>query len=127
MVRHILTETKFILTHTAGKTKIDVIHDEVLCRAVVRSLEVIGEAAKKIDEEFKLTHDHIEWKKMAGTRDKLIHDYFGIEYDIVWDIIETKIPELDDYLKQLILIKAILSDSASVSPPSTLHKTLQPL
>ncbi len=74
----------------------------MLCRAVVRSIEIIGEASKKIDDEFKSTHNHIEWKKIAGTRDKLIHDYFGIDYDIVWDIIENKIPDLDHFLKQLI-------------------------
>ncbi len=74
----------------------------MLCRAVVRSIEIIGEAFKKIDDEFKSTHNHIEWKKIAGTRDKLIHDYFGIDYDIVWDIIENKIPDLDHFLKQLI-------------------------
>jgi uncharacterized protein with HEPN domain len=59
----------------------------VLCRAVVRSIEIIGEASKKIDDNFKSIHNHIEWKKMSGTRDKLIHDYFGIDYDIVWDMI----------------------------------------
>ena len=74
----------------------------MLCRAVVRSIEIIGEASKKIDEEFKATHTHIEWKKMAGARDKLIHDYFGIDYDIVWDIIQNKIPDLDHFLNQLV-------------------------
>lgn len=74
----------------------------MLCRAIVRSIEIIGEASKKIDEEFKAKHPYIEWKKMAGTQDKLIHDYFGIDYDIVWDIIESKIPDLDHFLKQLV-------------------------
>ena len=101
LVRHMLTETNFILQHVSGKSKEEVIHNEVLCRAVVRSIEIIGEASKKIDEEFKATHPHIEWKKMAGARDKLIHDYFGIDYDIVWDIIVTKIPDLDHFLQQL--------------------------
>lgn len=102
LVRHILVETAFILQHTKGKEKDIVINDEVLCRAVVRSIEIIGEASKKIDDEFKSIHHHIEWKKMAGTRDKLIHDYFGIDYDIVWDIIENKIPDLDHFLRQII-------------------------
>ena len=65
-------------------------------------IEIIGEASKKIDEEFKSSHIHIEWKKMAGARDKLIHDYFGIDYDIVWDIIQNKIPDLDHFLNQLV-------------------------
>lgn len=102
LVKHILIETSFILQHIEGKTKEQVINDEVLCRAVVRSIEIIGEASKKIDDEFKSMYNHIEWKKIAGTRDKLIHDYFGIDYDIVWDIIENKIPDLDHFLKQLV-------------------------
>ncbi|MBP6055303.1 MAG: DUF86 domain-containing protein [Cytophagaceae bacterium] len=102
LVRHILVETTFILRHTENKEKDDVIHDDVLCRAIVRSLEIIGEASKKLDDEFKTVNHHIEWKKIAGTRDKLIHDYFGIDYDIVWDIIQTKIPDLDYFLKELV-------------------------
>ncbi len=101
LVQHILVETSFILQHTNKKSKADVVNDEVLCRAVIRSLEIIGEAAKKLDEEFKSTNSHIEWKKLAGTRDKLIHDYFGIDYDIVWDIIETKIQDLDYFMRQI--------------------------
>jgi uncharacterized protein with HEPN domain len=102
LVQHILVETAFIIQHTNNKSKEDVINDDVLCRAVVRSLEIIGEASKKLDEEFKATHNHIEWRKLAGTRDKLIHDYFGIDYDIVWDIIEAKVQNLDFFLRQLI-------------------------
>lgn len=102
LVRHMLMETTFILKHVEGKTKEQVIDDEVMCRAMVRSIEIIGEASKKIDAEFRSNHPHIEWKKMAGVRDKLIHDYFGIDYDIVWDIIQFKIPDLDHFLKELI-------------------------
>jgi uncharacterized protein with HEPN domain len=101
LVRHILVETTFILKHTEKKSKEEVINDDVLCRAVVRSLEIIGEASKKLDDEFKVANNHIEWKKIAGTRDKLIHDYFGIDYDIVWDIIQTKIHDLDYFLREL--------------------------
>ena len=102
LVQHILVETAFIIQHTNNKSKEDVINDDVLCRAVVRSLEIIGEASKKLDEEFKATHNQIEWRKLAGTRDKLIHDYFGIDYDIVWDIVQNKIPDLDHFLKQIL-------------------------
>ena len=102
LVRHMLVESEFILQHIQGKSKNEVLSDEVLCRALVRSLEIIGEAAKKIDEEFKLDYPQIEWKKMAGTRDKLIHHYFGIDYDIVFDIIEKKIPDMADFLREII-------------------------
>ena len=102
LVRHMLIESEFILEHVQGKSKNEVLSDEVLCRALVRSLEIIGEAAKKIDEEFKSDYPQIEWKKMAGTRDKLIHHYFGIDYDIVFDIVEHKIPDMVDFLREII-------------------------
>lgn len=75
--------------------------DEVLCRASIRILEIIGEATKKLSTEFKSEHSQIEWKKIAGTRDKLIHDYYGIDYDIVWDILTSKIKELNNFLSKL--------------------------
>jgi uncharacterized protein with HEPN domain len=65
-------------------------------------LKLLEKHQKKIDEEFKSSHIHIEWKKMAGASDKLIHDYFGIDYDIVWDIIKNKIPDLDHFLNQVL-------------------------
>ena len=74
LVRHILTETAFIIQHTDKKTKEQVIEDEVLCRAVVRSIEIIGEASKKIDEEFKATHIHIECPNWTTISDKLFSE-----------------------------------------------------
>jgi uncharacterized protein with HEPN domain len=105
LVRHIFDECKFIITHTQGKTENQILDDKVLLKALERSIEIIGEATKKIDDEFKSIHPHIEWRKMAGTRDHLIHHYFGVDYDILLDIIENKIPEL--YRS----IKAILEES----------------
>jgi uncharacterized protein with HEPN domain len=61
-------------------------------RAFVRSIEIIGEATKKIPSEFKEKYAHLEWRAMAGMRDKLIHDYLGMDYDIVWDVVIDKIP-----------------------------------
>ena len=98
LIKHILEETSFILNHTKNLSREDYLSDEVLCRASIRSIEIIGEATKKLSDEFKTRHSSIEWKKIAGTRDKLIHDYYGIDYDIVWDILTTKIKELHQYL-----------------------------
>ncbi len=94
ILQHIKEETDFVLDAVFNKTKEEIINNGLINRAIIRSLEIIGEAAKKIDEKFKSQYPHIEWKKMAGTRDKLIHDYFGVDYDIVWDIIENKLPDL---------------------------------
>src|SRR5688500_3737754 len=103
LLRHISEETDFILNATNGKSLSDVIDDPILSRAVIRSLEIIGEAAKKIDDEFRSQYPHIEWKKMAGTRDKLIHDYFGVDYDIVWNIIADKLPNLKEFIDDILI------------------------
>jgi uncharacterized protein with HEPN domain len=102
LLRHMQDEINFVMRYTTNKTKEEVTADEVLCRAIIRSLEIIGEAARKLDEGFKALHPHIEWRKMAGTRDRLIHHYFGVGYDIVWDIIEHKLPELRDQVAAIL-------------------------
>jgi uncharacterized protein with HEPN domain len=76
--------------------------DETLQRAFVRSIEIIGEAAKKLPEELKQNYPNIEWKAITGMRDRLIHDYFGIDYEIVWDVVINKIPQLHKEIQQII-------------------------
>jgi len=99
---HILDECRFILTATSGMTKGQLMENEVMKRAVVRSLEIIGEASKKIPADVKLKLHTISWKNMAGMRDRLIHDYIGINYHIVWDVIYNKIPELEKQIADAI-------------------------
>ncbi|RVU40409.1 DUF86 domain-containing protein [Lujinxingia sediminis] len=93
-IRHIREEAEYLL-HTCTALSYDAfLHDETLKRAVVRSLEIIGEATKKLPRDFRYKHDTIPWAQMAGMRDVLIHDYFGVDYAIVWDVVENRIPEL---------------------------------
>lgn len=101
-LRHIGDEWAFILSVSEKLSKDELIEDETLKRAVVRSLEIIGEATKKIPVHFKLKWNSIQWKNMAGMRDRLIHDYIGINYSIVWDVIKNKIPNLYTQILEIL-------------------------
>lgn len=70
--------------------------------AVFRNIEIIGEAVKLLSEQIKSQHLEIPWKNIAGTRDKLIHDYFGVNIDIVWDIVLNEIPDLRLKIRKII-------------------------
>ena len=78
------------------------LENETLKRAVIRSLEIIGEATKKISADVKYNWNSISWKNIAGMRDRLIHDYMGVNYLIVWDVVKNKIPELFDQIESVI-------------------------
>lgn len=93
-LKHILEEIDFVLAATSGKTLSDVQEDGMLQRACARSIEIIGEAAKNISSSLKKTHPQIPWKQLSGMRNKLIHQYFGINWVIVWDVIENHLPAL---------------------------------
>lgn len=99
---HILHECAYVLRVQQGKTRTALLDDETLSKAIVRSLEIIGEATKKLPAEFKSQHSHIAWTEMAGMRDVLIHDYFGIDYDVVWNTITQDIPILHEELKNIV-------------------------
>lgn len=102
-LKHIRDESLYIISVIHNDlTKDDFLRDETLKRAVVRSLEIIGEATKKIPADFKIKWDSIKWKNMAGMRDRLIHDYMGVNYSIVWDVVKNKIPELYDQIEGVI-------------------------
>jgi uncharacterized protein with HEPN domain len=99
-LRHIQDECLFIISVSQELKYDDFIANETLKRAIVRSLEIIGEATKKIPADFKVKWSSIEWKNMAGMRDRLIHDYIGVNYSIVWDVIMNKIPNLNTQISE---------------------------
>jgi uncharacterized protein with HEPN domain len=102
-LKHIIDETKYVMGHTEQLSREDFLRDETLKRSFVRSIEIIGEVAKKVPDDFRLQYPDINWRAMAGMRDKLIHDYFGIDYEIVWDVVINNIPELHQKISQLLL------------------------
>ena len=101
-LKHIADECTYLLSVSKGLSKDAFLDDETLKRAVVRSLEIVGEATKKIPADFKVKWSSIQWKNMAGMRDRLIHDYIGVNYSIVWDVLVNKIPELNSQIQQVL-------------------------
>jgi len=90
----ILKAAKRIEKYTRKITLENLKKDELITDGVVRNLEIIGEAAKNISKNIKNRYPDIEWKKIAGLRDILAHEYFGIDIDVLWDIVKNKLPDL---------------------------------
>lgn len=101
-LRHILVEADFLVGQRAGSSFDEFIASETLRRAFVRSLEIVGEAAKKLPDEFRAQYPAVEWRAMAGTRDRPIHDYFGVDYELVWDVVQKRIPELHTQVTSIL-------------------------
>lgn len=101
-LHHILDETRYLLNVSDGVNLAAFQADETLKRAVVRSLEIIGEAVKNLPDDFKAANPRIEWRKMAATRNRLIHGYFSVDFEIVWDVVMNKIPVLHEEIKKLL-------------------------
>ena len=101
-IRDICTCADKVLLYTKDMSREDFFSDSKTFDAVIRNLQVIGEAAKKLPSDVKRKYKSIEWKKMTGLRDIVVHDYFGINEDIVWDVIQSKIPELKQSIELLL-------------------------
>jgi uncharacterized protein with HEPN domain len=101
-LKDIQVEINFLFNQTQGKDFETFLNDDVLTRATERSLEIIGEAVKNIPLEIRNAFPLVDWKDMAGMRDKLIHHYFGIDYEIVWSVIHTEIPELLEAIEVIL-------------------------
>ena len=101
-LKHILQEIDFILEMTRNIRFEDLISDELLKRGVTRSFEIIGETVKNLSPDLKKNHKDIDWKRIAGMRDKLIHFYFGVNYDILWQVIKNRLPDLREAIQAII-------------------------
>jgi len=101
-VQHILDSIEKIERFTKGVTKNKFLKDEKLQDAVVRRIEVIGEAVKNIPSIFRTKYPNIPWSNIAGMRDKLMHHYFGINLETIWNVVKENLPDLKKKILEII-------------------------
>lgn len=104
-LKHIIDECNYLIEKTNNLKYLDFIENQDLRRSFIRSLEIIGEASKNLPKDFKDLHSDIPWIDIVDMRNKLIHEYFGVDYKLVWETIQKEIPilkkKIDDILKNL--------------------------
>lgn len=101
LVQDMLDSANKIQEYTKGFSFDDFIGDDKTIDAVVRNFEIIGEAATRIDPVFQIANSQVPWKKLKGYRNRLIHEYFGVDYQIVWDILSDDLSTLITELKKI--------------------------
>jgi uncharacterized protein with HEPN domain len=97
-----LDETDYLADQGRGLSKAGFLRDETRKRAFVRSIGILGEASERVPEHVRLEYPRIEWRAMSGMRDRLIHGYFGVDYDIVWDVVVNKVPTLREEILRIL-------------------------
>ena len=105
-LRHIQDEAAYLTGVGRDTEKSRFVKDETLKRASARSIEIIGEATKQLSDDLRERHSEVPWQQMARMRDRLIHSYFSVDYDIVWDVIENEAPPLQDKIARVIEAEA---------------------
>jgi uncharacterized protein with HEPN domain len=91
---HILDSINLIEEYIKGKSKLDFLKSKQLQDSIIRRIEIIGEAIKNIPNDIKINYNQIPWKEITGMRDILIHQYFGVDLDLTWQVIDKDLPRL---------------------------------
>lgn len=105
LVEDIIESGKKILQYTKDLSFDEFINDSKTVDAVIRNFEIIGEAANRLPEEFKDQYSSIDWHRIRGFRNRIVHDYFGIDYSIVWEVKSYFLPNLIFQLEQIGIYK----------------------
>lgn len=93
-LEHILAAIDRVARYTAGKTYDDLVADDMMYYAVVKNIEIIGEAANMLTSEYQATHPETPWKKVKGMRNYIVHEYFQVDDIVVWDVVTNSFPKL---------------------------------
>ena len=101
-VRHMLAAAKEAMEFAAGKTRKNLEKDRIRVLAIIKSIEIIGEAASKVTEEFKSENKNIPWNDIISMRNRLIHAYFDVNLDIVWQTVKSDLPDLIKALEKIL-------------------------
>lgn len=101
-LKHVLDSIKKIEEFTKNLSKKDFLASIEKQDSVTRRIEIIGEAVKNISSKLRVSHPEIEWKKITGTRDILIHAYFSVDEQLLWDIVENKLPILKKQIEHIL-------------------------
>ena len=101
LVEDMLEALRKIDSYTAGMDHSAFLQDEKTVDAVVRNLEVLGEAARQIPDEFAAGHPNVPWRKITGLRNRIVHDYFGLDLEIIWQIVRNDLPPLKAALEKM--------------------------
>jgi len=101
-IKHILESIDKIEAFSKNLSKKTLSKNELKQYAIIRAIEVIGESVKNLPDSLKNKYPNVPWKEIAGTRDKMIHHYFGVDLNIVWDIVSKEIPKLKEDIKDIL-------------------------
>lgn len=101
-IQHIIENITDIESFSKGITQEEFFKDALRQNAIIRSIEVIGEAAKNLPSAFKKKHPAIPWKDITGMRDKLIHNYFGVDLKTVWKVVKEDLPKLKSQINGIL-------------------------
>ena len=104
-MEHIVQAIERIKRYTNGPRLADLVEDDMMYNAVVKNIEIIGEAANLLTNEFKSEHPDTQWKRITGMRNYIVHEYFQVDNTVIWDVIQNDLPNLEtqikDYLQDL--------------------------
>lgn len=101
-LRHMLEAAEEAMAFGTGRTREDLDTDRQLARAVQKSIEIVGEAAKRVSFDVREAHPEVPWRAIAGMRDRTVHRYFDIDLDVVWQTLQTELPPLARSLRTIL-------------------------